>query len=146
MCHQESIFDSTITQHYGQWQLSTSWKHGHSRKILCMKKRPARHLGKNKGIPANQKGSGKSYGFTLKKFVHPASRKTEKEAWAKKGVPVDWKPERAVQEKVRGIKRITMSRWIILRPDLRIDYQARTTPTNLINFRPSSKVMRRLKI
>ena len=35
------------------------------------------------------------------KTVHPASRKPEKAAWAKKGIPVAWKPERAVKEKIR---------------------------------------------
>ena len=37
----------------------------------------------------------------IKKSVHPASRKPEKVAWAKMGIPVDSKPERAVQEKVK---------------------------------------------
>ena len=37
----------------------------------------------------------------MEKSVHPASRKPEKEAWEKKGIPVDRKPERAVQAKFR---------------------------------------------
>ena len=37
----------------------------------------------------------------MEKYVHPASRKPEKAAWAKMGISVDWKPERAVQAKVR---------------------------------------------
>ena len=91
------------TQYYRQWQLPTLWEHGHSRKNMTHNQRPARStgLGKNKGFPANQKGLGKSKGWKWKKSVHPASRKPEREAWAKKGIPVDWKPERAVQEKVR---------------------------------------------
>ena len=65
--------------------------------------RPARltGLGQNKGFPANQKGSGKNKGWKWKKFVQSASRKPEKEAWAKIGIPMDWKPERAVQAKIR---------------------------------------------
>ena len=40
---------------------------------------------------------------------------TERATWAKKGFPVNRKPERAVQEKVRELKRMTMSRRITLR-------------------------------
>ena len=54
-------------------------------------KRPARltGLGKNKGFPANQKGSGKKIRDENKKSIHPASRKPEKAAWAKKGIPMN---------------------------------------------------------
>ena len=69
-----------------------------------MIKRPARltHLGKNKGFPANQKGSGKNKGWKWK-IIQPATRKPEKAAWAKEGIPMDWKPERAVQAKIRDL-------------------------------------------
>ena len=90
MCHQENIFNSTTTQNYGEWQLSTSWKHGHSRNILHIIKDPL-------GWPTWEKIKDKD----KKNSVHPASRKPEKAAWAKMGIPVDWKPERAVQAKVR---------------------------------------------
>ena len=59
-----------------------------------------------------------------KKPVHPASCKPEREACAKKGIPVDRKPERAVQEKVRELRRMTMSRWIILQTIFSIDQSA----------------------
>ena len=36
----------------------------------------------------------------MKKTIHPTSRKSEKEAWEKKGI-LDRKPERAVQAKIR---------------------------------------------
>ena len=51
-----------------QWQLPTLWEHGHSRKNTTQNQRPARltHLGKNKGFPANQKGSGKNKGWNEK--------------------------------------------------------------------------------
>ena len=68
-------------------------------------------LDKNKGFPANQKGSGKNKGWN-EEFVHPASRKLERATWAKMGILVGWKPERAVQEKVKDWKRMTMSREI----------------------------------
>ena len=47
------------------------------------------------------------------KFIHSTSRKPEKMAWARKGIPVDRKSERAVQAKVRDLKRTTMSRHLI---------------------------------
>ena len=95
---------SMATQPYRQWHLSTSWGNGHSQKNITHNQRPARSTGqgKNKGFPANQKGSGKNKERKWKKkIVHPASRKPEKAAWAKKGIPVDWKPESAVQQKFR---------------------------------------------
>ena len=49
----------------------------------------------------------------MKKSVHPASRKPAKAAWAKMGIPVDRKPERAVQAKVRDKKRTAMSRHLV---------------------------------
>ena len=53
------------------------------------------------GLPVEPKGFGQNVGMKMKKFVHPASRKPERAAWAKMGIPVDWKPERAVQAKDR---------------------------------------------
>ena len=50
--------------------------------------------------PCEPKGLGKNYGY-IQKIVHPASRKPEREAWAKKGILVDRKPEKAVQAKIR---------------------------------------------
>ena len=51
-------------------------------------RRPARltHLGKNKGFPANQKGSGKNKGY-IQNIVHSASQKPERAAWVKR---VSW--------------------------------------------------------
>ena len=42
----------------------------------------------------------------MKKNVHLASRKPEKAAWTKKGIPMDRKPERAVQAKIRDKTKI----------------------------------------
>jgi len=39
------------------------------------------------------------------------SRKPEKAANAKMSVPVDWKPERAVQAKIRGIQKSILVDW-----------------------------------
>ena len=75
----------------------------------------------------------------IKKYVHPASLKPEKVTWAKKGIPVGRKPERAVQAKVRDGKRITMSHWITLRSDLSINCQAQMASLNLISFRQAAK-------
>ena len=47
-----------------------------------------------------------------KKTVHLASRKPEKASWEKRGIPRDWKPERAVQAK-EGLKRTTASGMIV---------------------------------
>ena len=72
------------------------------------------------GIPANQKNRKKRFGQKLgirRKNVHRASRKPEKATWAKKGIPVDWKPERAVQAK-EGLKRTTASSMIVCALDI----------------------------
>ena len=37
------------------------------------------------GLPVEPKGFGQNEGMKMKKSVHPASRKPEKAAWAKKG-------------------------------------------------------------
>ena len=61
-------------------------ENGHSRKILRIIKDPLgwHTQAKIKGFPANQKDSGKNKGWNEKKSVHPASRKPEKAAWAKR--------------------------------------------------------------
>ena len=87
-------------------------------------KRPAgrkeqKSPGKN-GHPGEPKKKRKRFGQKLGikwKIIHPASRKPEKATWAKKGIPVDWKPERAVQEK-EGMKRTTASGMIVRALDM----------------------------
>ena len=67
------------------------------------------------GIPVNRKPERAIQAKvrdTNKKFVHPASQKPERAAWAKRGFPVDRTPERAIQAKIRELKRMTMSRRI----------------------------------
>ena len=53
-----------MEKYFQQGQLPTFPEHGHSRKNTTHNQRPTRltYLGKNKGFPANQKGSGKMKG------------------------------------------------------------------------------------
>ena len=65
----------------------------------------------------------------MKKFVHPASRKPEREAWAKKGIPVDWKPESVSLCPIGS----PCDQTSVIR------YQAQTVPINPVSFGQATK-------
>ena len=89
MYGQENIFWQCYNIYYhGQRRFPAPCERGHSQENTTREKRPARltGLGKNKGIPTNQKGSGKNQGY-IKELYTRQVENLKRAAWAKKGYP-----------------------------------------------------------
>ena len=97
-------------------------------KDTTQNQRPARstYLGKNKGFPANQKGSGKMKGWNEKNLY---TRQVEnlKGRLGKKWASRWTENPKGRSRKKLGIKRNTMSHWITLHPKFGINYLAQTS-------------------